>query len=78
MFWYVRLVFISQTAERVEITFRNGSRRTRKVIRGLQFSFVFFQRDFLLYMNVLSFLNKQLVEKRKSAVDIKYVFHLVS
>ena len=39
----VRLVFISQTTEQVEITFKTGSLRTRKVIRVMQFLFVSFQ-----------------------------------
>jgi len=64
MVWSVRLVFISQTTERVEITFKTGSFRTRKVVRGMQFLFVSFQYDFLLYLDVFSCLNKQSVEQR--------------
>jgi hypothetical protein len=64
MVWSVRLVFISQTTERVEITFETGSLRTQTVIRGMQFLLVSFQYDFLLYLNVFSFLNRQPVEQR--------------
>ena len=78
MVWSVRLVFISQTTERVEITFKTGSLRTRKFMRGMQFLFVSFQYDFLLYLNVFSFLTKQPVEQRNCTVNIKYVFHSVS
>jgi len=73
MVWSVRLVFISQSTERVEITFKTGSHRTRKVIRGMQFLFVFFQYDFLLYLSVFSFLNKQSVGQRNCRLTL-YMF----
>jgi hypothetical protein len=74
----VRLVFISQTTEKVEITFKTGSLRTRKVIRGMHFLSVSFQCNFLLYLNVSSFLIKQPVEQRNWTVNIKHVFNLAS